>query len=35
MELDELRSQINGIDEELIDLFRRRMDVAAGIAEYK
>ena len=35
MELDELRSQINGIDEALIDLFRRRMDVAAGIAEYK
>lgn len=35
MDLQELRAQINKIDDELIDLFRRRMDISAEIARYK
>lgn len=35
MELEKLRKQIDGIDEALIELLQRRMDVAAGIAAYK
>ena len=35
MELNELRSIIDGIDDQLVDLFVKRMDVAAQIAEYK
>lgn len=34
-DINELRKQIDEIDEELVSLFRRRMDVAAGVAEYK
>lgn len=35
MDLNELRSQIDGIDNELVQLFCRRMEVAEQIAEYK
>lgn len=35
MELSELRTQIDAIDAQLIELLERRMDVAAGVAEYK
>lgn len=35
MNLEELRSQIDQIDNSIVDLFQRRMDVAAQIAQYK
>ena len=35
MELNELRTQIDQIDEELVDLFKKRMNVSAAVAEYK
>ena len=35
MELNELRNEINQIDDEILDLFLRRMDVAGQVAEYK
>lgn len=35
MDLTQLRGQIDAIDDELIRLFCRRMDVAAQIADYK
>ena len=35
MELKDLREQIDLIDRELVDLFLRRMNVAAEVAEYK
>ena len=35
MELTEYRKQIDEIDRQLVDLFVRRMNVAAGVAEYK
>ena len=35
MDLQELRSQIDEIDDELVALFGKRMDVAAQIADYK
>ena len=35
MELKDYRKEIDVIDAELIELFARRMDVSAGIAEYK
>ena len=35
MDLNELRGQIDGIDNELVQLFCRRMEVAEQIAEYK
>ena len=35
MDLKELRSQIDDIDDQLVKLFAQRMDIAAGIAEYK
>ena len=35
MELNELRNEINQIDEELLNLFLRRMDVAGQVADYK
>lgn len=35
MELSELRQQIDGIDRQLVDLFIKRMNVAAEVAEYK
>ena len=35
MDLQELRQKIDGIDDEIIRLFQRRMDVSAEIAGYK
>ena len=35
MELNELRKQIDAIDDELVTLFCRRMEVAEQIADYK
>lgn len=35
MELNDLRTEIDDIDRELIALLERRMDVAADIAAYK
>ena len=35
MDLNELRNEINSIDEEILNLFLRRMDVAAQVADYK
>ena len=35
MELNEYRKQIDEIDRELVELFVRRMNVAAGVADYK
>ena len=35
MELKELRSQIDEIDDQLVELFAKRMDVAAAIGDYK
>lgn len=35
MDLKDYRNQINDIDDKLLDLFRQRMDVSAGIASFK
>ena len=35
MDLNDLRKEIDQIDEQLVQLFLRRMDVAARIADYK
>ena len=35
MDIQELRQQIDAIDDQLVDLFGKRMDVAAQIADYK
>lgn len=35
LDLSKLREEINGIDAEMVDLFRRRMNVAALVAAYK
>ena len=35
MDLNELRNEINQIDEDLLNLFLRRMDVAEQVADYK
>ncbi len=35
MELTELRQQIDDIDRELVELFKRRMNVSSEVAEYK
>ena len=35
MELKDLREQIDGIDRELVELFKKRMNVSAAVAEYK
>ena len=35
MELKDLREQIDGIDNDLVDLFVRRMQLSAKIADYK
>ena len=35
MELNELRNEINRIDDEILELFLRRMDVAEQVADYK
>ncbi|RAZ94147.1 bifunctional chorismate mutase/prephenate dehydratase, partial [Klebsiella oxytoca] len=33
--LQTLRGEIDSIDRQLVDLFRRRMDVTAQVGEYK
>lgn len=35
MDLKELRGQIDKIDDQLVDLFTKRMDIAAAIGDYK
>ena len=35
MDLQELRNEIDNIDGELIELFRKRMDLSKKVAEYK
>ena len=35
MELENLRKQIDAIDDQLIELFKARMEVAAQIGQYK
>ena len=35
MDLNELRNEINQIDDEILNLFLRRMDVAGQVADYK
>ena len=35
MDLKELRGQIDEIDDQLVELFAKRMDVAAAIGDYK
>lgn len=35
MDLKDLRNQIDAIDEELVSLFTKRMEIAAQIADYK
>jgi chorismate mutase/prephenate dehydratase len=35
MDISELRSQIDSIDKELVELFKKRMNVSAEVAEYK
>lgn len=35
MDLKQLRNEIDGIDDELVTLFVRRMEIAAQIAQYK
>lgn len=35
MELNELRTQINQIDDEILSLFLRRMELAAQVGAYK
>jgi chorismate mutase/prephenate dehydratase len=35
MDLNELRTEINEIDEEILKLFLRRMEVAGQVADYK
>ena len=35
MDLTELRNQIDGIDDQLVQLFCRRMELCAQVAEYK
>lgn len=35
MDIKELREQINEIDEQMVELFLKRMDVSAGVAAYK
>jgi monofunctional chorismate mutase len=34
-ELDNLREKINALDEELLTLFKKRMDISKKIGEYK
>ena len=35
MELSHLREQIDDIDQQLVELFKKRMNVSAEVAEYK
>ncbi len=35
MNLDEIRQQIDGIDKDIVELLKRRMDMSLSVAEYK
>ena len=35
MDLLELRGQIDAIDEQIVDLYEKRMDISRQVAEYK
>ena len=35
MDLSELRGEIDAIDDQLVDLFCRRMEISAKVAQYK
>lgn len=35
LNLNSLRQEINQIDEQMVELFKKRMDIAASVAEYK
>lgn len=35
MDLQELRKEIDKLDAQIVELLQQRMDVAAGVAEYK
>ena len=35
LDLNKLREEINGIDQEMVELFKKRMAIAASVAEYK
>ncbi len=35
MDISELRAQIDAVDRELVELFKKRMNIAADVAEYK
>ena len=35
MDISELRTQIDAVDRELVELFKKRMNIAADVAEYK
>ncbi len=35
LDLNKLRDDINEVDREIVDLFKRRMEIAASVAEYK
>ena len=35
MDLELLRKEIDAVDNQIIELFSKRMDIAAGIAQYK
>ncbi len=35
LDLNKLREEINAVDHEMVELFKRRMNIAASVAEYK
>ena len=35
LDLSKLREEINSVDREMVELFKRRMTIAASVAEYK
>lgn len=35
MDLDQLRNNIDEIDEQILDLFMKRMELCKGVADYK
>ena len=35
MDIQDMRKEIDAIDDQLVQLFKQRMDVAAQIADYK
>ena len=35
MDLQELRAQIDAVDEQIVDLFEKRMEISGQVARYK